>query len=255
MKTRIVYPQLWLDEKFAECKQSTKLLFCYLINNQYLGLSRYTRISNRQIAFDTGLNTVQIEEGKTELETLRWIFFKDDWMYHNHECAYVDYVRNQKVEASKEKEVKTVPDEIVRYFKDIYLNKIQTQFKQDLNRNHKSEIRNQKHKGIVKGNEFSTVDSLTSEVLKRLAQEMNISVTTASKKKLELEDYCRSTGKKYKDYYSTLRNWIRRDLEAGKITRQTVTNLPDAPEISEEQRQRNLARLQEIKSATGLRML
>ena len=80
----------------------------YLISNQYLGLSRYSRISDRKILFDTGLNNVQINEGKRELEELRWCFFKDEYVFHSHDCAYVDYFRNEKVGKAKEKE-RTTP--------------------------------------------------------------------------------------------------------------------------------------------------
>lgn len=151
MKTRIVYPQLWLDEKFYNCSLETKVLFNYLINNIYLGLSRYTRISDRKISFETGLNTDQIILAKGELEALRWCFFKGEWIYHNHNCAYVDYKRNANVEKSKENEVENVPYEIKRYFKECCLNGVQTAFTQKPETiNHKSEIRNREGDEIEK---------------------------------------------------------------------------------------------------------
>lgn len=155
MKTRIVYPQMWLDEKFAECKQSTKLLFLYLITNNYLGLSPYTHLNDRQIMFDTGLNSVQLEEGKRELEQLRWVYFKDGWLFHNHTCAYIDYVRNERVEQAKEAEVKQVPLDIAQYFNEICLNKVQTVLEQGSNLNHKSETIN--HKSEIKNNSLESV--------------------------------------------------------------------------------------------------
>jgi hypothetical protein len=126
MKTRIIYPQLWLDEKFASCKAETKLLFMYLITSPHLGLSVYSRISDRKILFDTGLNKVQTALGKKELEELRWCFFKDEWIFHNHKCAYVDYAQNDRVAKSKAAEIATVPEEIVQYFDQCCLNKVQT---------------------------------------------------------------------------------------------------------------------------------
>ncbi|MGI5828445.1 MAG: hypothetical protein ACOX6V_05495 [Patescibacteria group bacterium] len=140
MKTRIVYPQLWLDEKFATCSQATKLLFCYLINNLQLGLSRYTHISDRQIMFDTGLNSNQLETGKKELSNLKWCFFVPNWVYHNHSCAYVDYDGRDRVLESKEEEIAKVPTKVKEVFKGLI-----TGYEPVLN--HKSEIINKKSFG------------------------------------------------------------------------------------------------------------
>lgn len=167
MKTRIIYPQLWLDEKFAECKLATKLLFMYLISNQYLGLSRYSRISDRKILFDTGLNSVQLAEAKKELSSLRWCFFKDEWIFHNHECAYMDYNQNQRVLISKEKELSSVPSEIVEYFNQFCLNNIQTPLEQGSNLNHKSKIRNQKEGGVGETNTAQKLIDLFNREFKK----------------------------------------------------------------------------------------
>lgn len=166
MKSRIVYPQLWMDEKFAECKQTTKLLFMYLITNQSLGLSRYSRLSDRRMAFDTGLNTVQIKEAKTELENLHWCFFKEEWIYHNHDCAYVDYSRNAGTAVAKKKEIDGVPEEIKQYFNLICLNKVETEVEQSSNLNNKPETKNQKPMGSARGK--STDEAAPDPALKVL---------------------------------------------------------------------------------------
>lgn len=209
MKTRIVYPRLWLDEKFAECKTHTKLLFSYLINNNYLGLSRYTRISDRQIKFDLGLNSVQIDEAKKELEKIRWCFFKDDYVYHNHDCAYVDYFRNEKVGEAKEKEIEKIKPEIVSYFNQICLNKVQTQLEHGSNLNYKLETINKKQETI----KDKSINSLTDEFCAKVARNYDVSLATVLKKKNDLILYCRSNGKRYKDYQATLQMWIRKDLK------------------------------------------
>ncbi len=33
----------------------------------------------------------------------------------------------------------------------------------------------------------------------------------------EVDGYCESTGKKYKNYRATIQNWIRRDRQSGKL--------------------------------------
>lgn len=228
MKTRIVYPQLWLDEKFAECKQSTKLLFLYLITNNYLGLSIYTHLNDRQILFDTGLNSVQLEEGKKELESIRWVFFKDGWLFHNHKCAYVDYVRNEKVESAKQKEIITVPSELAQYFDEICLNKVQTEFKQRLHINHKPETINHKPETINQGgvggklvkDHKKEILGIPLEEKQKISDQYKVPLSFVESKADDLLNWHEENPKKNKkeNYIATLRNWVKRDALKIKTT-------------------------------------
>jgi len=132
VRTRIVYPQMWLDEKFAQCNLETKVLFCYLITSNQLGLTPYHHITDRQILFDTGLNLNQLKTGKKELTDLKWCFFTDNWVFHNHICAYVDYTGRDRVIEAKNQELKNIPDKVIHIF-----NPLITRYKPVLN--HKSE--------------------------------------------------------------------------------------------------------------------
>lgn len=138
MKTRIVYPQLWLDRNFKKCGLEAKVLFSFLINNPFLGLSRYSRIDDDQILFSTGLKPLQLEKAKQELQELKWCYFYNgEWIYHNHDCAYMEFTGNSKVEKAREKELIDVPSNV----KEV-INGLITGCKPNIN--HKSEIINQK---------------------------------------------------------------------------------------------------------------
>lgn len=119
MKSRIVIPYLWEDTEFYKCALETKVLFNYLINNTYLGLTRYSHINDRRIMFDTGLTNDQLEVGKRELGDLHWVLFFEDWQFHNHDCAYMDYFGNPTVMGSKEKELASIPKRIKEVFEGI----------------------------------------------------------------------------------------------------------------------------------------
>lgn len=141
MKTRIVYPQLWLDDKFAETSVQAKTLFFYLITCQANGLTRYLHVTNRQIMFDTGLTTSELEQAKKELEAIKWAFFTENWVYHAHFAAYVDYEGRDRVLEAKDAELQKVPQKVVDYF-----NGLITTYKPTLNHksktiNHKSETK------------------------------------------------------------------------------------------------------------------
>ena len=151
MKTRIVYPEMWEDTKFVSTSLETKVLFNYLINNIFIGLTRYTHINDRRIMFDTGLTPNQLETGKKELTELKWCYFYKDWVFHNHRCAYIDYQGQTKVMEAKKKEKNSVPRDVVRYFNEIVTpyQEVDNQLLTPLNHksetiNHKSEIINQK---------------------------------------------------------------------------------------------------------------
>lgn len=208
MKTRIVYPKLWLDDKFADCAQSTKLLFCYLINNNYLSLSPYLHITDRQIMFDTGIKANQLETGKKELTKLKWCLFTENWVFHNHKCAYIDYSGRDRVIASKEEEINNVPQEVKDLFKRLI-----TGYKPNIN--YKLETINKKleiNKEKIQKKDKS-IKSLDDEFCAKVARNYNVPLATVLKKKNDLILYCRSTGKKYKDYQATLQSWIRKDLK------------------------------------------
>jgi hypothetical protein len=137
MKTRITYPQLWLDTDFSECSVDAQLLCMFLITNPYLGLSRYSRISDRQITFHTSISGKRLEKAKQELQSMKWFFFEGEWIYHNHSIAYVDYEGRDRVMESKNEEIDKVPEEIKEVFKGLI-----TGLKPVLN--HKSKTINQK---------------------------------------------------------------------------------------------------------------
>lgn len=225
MKTRIVFPQLWLDEKFAACKLETKLLFCYLITNLQLNLSRYLHVTDRQIMFDTGLTFNQLETGRKELSQLKWCFFTENWVYHNHQCAYVDYGGRDRVTEAKEKEIALVPDKIKEVLKGLI-----TGYKPVLN--YKQEIINNKKEDVKEETKPSpsqaklpptSKDALvacTDLELWEVAKGMNLSLSTVKDKHEEIMEMIESGSlqKKYPDdkkTYFILRAWLRRDKKKG----------------------------------------
>lgn len=128
MKTRIVYPKLWLDENFSQTSCQSKTLFFYLITCNSNGLTRYLHITDRQIMFDTGLSVEELKQAKSELEAIKWVFFTKNWAFHAHFAAYVDYLGRDRVMEAKEKELDDIPENILKYF-----NQLITSYKPTLN--------------------------------------------------------------------------------------------------------------------------
>jgi len=208
MKTRIVYPQLWLDKNYKKCSLETKVLFSFLINNPFLGLSRYSRIDDEQICFSTGLKETQLEKAKSELQALKWCYFHGgEWIYHNHECAYMDFDGRDRVIEAKNKELANVPQVIKDVIKGFLTGSEPVL-------NPKPIIINQKPET---GESVREVDELNDAFCQKTALEMKIPASWVKKTCQAYQDYVKSTGKHYKSKQATVRNWLRRDIQSGKI--------------------------------------
>jgi len=187
MKTRITYPQLWLDTDFSECSVDAQLLCMFLITNPYLGLSRYSRISDRQITFHTNISGKRLEKAKQELQSMKWFFFEGEWIYHNHSIAYVDYEGRDRVIESKNDEISKVPEKIKEVF-----NGLITGFKPVLNHKPKTLNQKQETKGECEGkpDEATLTSSKSSS---KVASESDEAATDPALK--VLEQYNKTFGK------------------------------------------------------------
>lgn len=58
---------------------------------------------------------------------------------------------------------------------------------------------------------FNSIKTLTEDVLNAISQDYGVPVEFVANIREDLELYCGSTGKRYKDYNLTLRNWVKRD--------------------------------------------
>ena len=58
---------------------------------------------------------------------------------------------------------------------------------------------------------------ISHEDLVDITGSLSIDLAITQKRYETLKDYCLSNGKTYKDYKATLRNWLRRDIDDGKI--------------------------------------
>lgn len=94
------------------------------------------------------------------------------------------------------------------------------------------------------------IKDIDSAVINEIAKKYSVSTRSVEYLKEELELYCKSTGKQYKDYIATLQNWVRRALEVGKIKKDVTPKIDylaeyekPVKEISEDQRKQ----LEELK--------
>ena len=106
MKTRIVYPKRWNDRAYINTSKETKVVFEFLIGSDFIGLSPIQHVGDHLIAFFTHLTDQEVQNAKKELEQIKWCFFYKDWVFHNHDAAYVNYTGRDRVMKSKIQEVR-----------------------------------------------------------------------------------------------------------------------------------------------------
>ena len=88
---------------------------------------------------------------------------------------------------------------------------------------------------------------ISPEKIKEIATNYRISETSVSEVYQDLILYCKSKGKTYKNYEAALMGWLRRKMGEGKIKR-IINTLPVVDDLTPEERQVNLKRIEEIKS-------
>src|SRR3990167_618668 len=65
---------------------------------------------------------------------------------------------------------------------------------------------------LAKRNSFyKSIDMISDKELVEISSDYNLPLTFIKNTHDSLTNYCLSTGKKYKNYYATLRNWVKRD--------------------------------------------
>lgn len=82
----------------------------------------------------------------------------------------------------------------------------------DTPNNHKSIINNNIYiKGIKRDTLVKGVSKPSAEQMQEIAEKYQVPLYFVESKWEDVENYCQSTGKKYRDYVATLRNWVKRD--------------------------------------------
>lgn len=172
--------------------------------------------------FDTGLNSNQLVTAKEELSNLKWCFFTDNWVFHNHKCAYIDYDGRDRVLDSKEKEIALVPEKIKDLFKGLV-----TGYEPVLN--HKSKTINHKLE-IIKGGVGGI--EISDEKLVEISEMYQVPLAFVKSKLEDMvlwkEQQPNSAKLRGRNWEMTLRNWVKRDAvkifekQKGDPTRRVV---------------------------------
>lgn len=215
MKTRIVHTKIWKDTWFTSLPRASSLIFLYLITCETNNICGTFELPDRNIMFDTGTNSQELEQAKQDL--IGRVIFHEGWVHLVHNGKYNNYVTNSKMQTAYNKELLVIPSKVSEY-----ISKYDTSIDTSIHtpNNHKSKIIN--NKSII-----NNIYVSEEEILK-ISEDYTVPVAFVNSKLDDIRNYCKSTGKIYRDYPATLRNWVKRDAvkifekQKGDPTRRVV---------------------------------
>lgn len=204
MMSRILYTKLWKDEFVAELNPTEKLLFIYLITNERVNIIHCYEVSDREIAFDTGIDRGIIARSKEKFQEAGKISFYKNYVLLRNASKYESYT-GFKNETAKEKLLSLMSPDVLDWYTNVIDRGIDTPLMGSIN--HKSEIINQ-NKGVVKGKLEITED----EILE-IAMKYNVPVSFVRSKQDDVNNWvsekpARARGR---DLRKTLVVWVKKD--------------------------------------------
>jgi hypothetical protein len=220
VKTRVVQTKFWRDEFIGELSPTEKLLYLYLLTNEYVNIIHLYECPDKRIMFETGLNSEQLEKGKQDLQSGGKVFFKDGFVYLYNSNKYEDFT-GESNDTAKERLLSELSNDIRTWYIDIKERGVYTPQRGANNKN--TVISNKKQ--VIR--EYNNKEFLESEdLLNHLKEKFPSVLPSALKRETEnMIDWVVNAGKKGKknDYRAFARTWIRKSLD----------NLPKKPIVSD----------------------
>jgi hypothetical protein len=158
MKTRILETKFWKDAYVAGLTPEEKFLYLYFLLNERVNIIHCYEITDREVAFDTGIDRGIVETTKKKLEKDGKVAFRKDYVCLINAYKYESY-RGPKNEDAKKKLILQLGDEIAKWYRGIYTPLIGTI-------NHKSEIINHNTEIINIGK----VEKIKKEIREKLGK-------------------------------------------------------------------------------------
>lgn len=152
MKTRIVHTKIWKDQWFSSLSKEAKLLWQYLLTNEKINISGIYELSDREIVFDTSIDTSTLPSIKQEISEKA--VFMEGWVRIFNVDRYNKYRNSPLNELAYLKELSYVPADIRAFFQLPNDTSIDTSIY--TLRNKKSEIIDKKKEKEFEGKKPST---------------------------------------------------------------------------------------------------
>lgn len=222
MKTRIIHTRIWKDNYFHSLDRDERLVFLFLITNEGVNMSGIYELVDEEVCLWTGVTKEKLQDIKKTLMLGKKFFFKNGWVkIINHE-KYNKYGIGQKQQVAKERELENIPDFIKEIDTSIDTSMHTTPI---LDLNHKTKrnniyIRDRDKRGVgreekeiikIQPKNYRSLKNIQKEDIQDISDKYQVPISFVKSKLDDLELYCSSKGKRYKNYKSALMNWVKRD--------------------------------------------
>jgi hypothetical protein len=205
MKRRSLETRFWKDSYIQSLTSNGKLLFNYLLTNEYVNIIHIYELPESYIALETGITIKQIQDLKDKFHKDGKFLFKDSWIKIVNADKYEHYegLLNEK---AKENLLKIIPSHIIGYFNTPIDTCIDTQ--QKVSNNQYPITNNQQP--VTK---YSKIEDLKEEDFEDIAEKYQVPVSFVKSKYDDLINWHEKNPQKnyYKNYLSALRDWVKRD--------------------------------------------
>jgi hypothetical protein len=141
MKTRIIETKFWKDAYVAELSPIEKLLYLYFLTTERVNIIHCYEITDREISFDTGIDTPIIRVTKAKLAKDGKIAVYKDFVCLLNAYKYETY-RGPQNEEAKKKLIIQLGENVAKWYRGIYTPLIGTINNKSEIINNNTEVRN-----------------------------------------------------------------------------------------------------------------
>ena len=160
MKTRIFHTKFWTDPYIIGLSTKARCLYAYYITNDRIGLTGSYEVPQILVQMSTGLSVEEIQEFNKKFMDDGKIIFYGEWVCIVNASKYQAYTGSKNDEARKREDI-TIPLEVRGFFSKYTMHTLSETENSLINRNHKSEIINQKEETIEAGEKKFVADGNT----------------------------------------------------------------------------------------------
>ena len=196
MKTRILHTRFWQDQYISILSKVEKLVFVYLLTNERVNICGIYELPDKYICMDLDISTKELQSVKQKFQKDQRFIFHNGWVKIPKVEKYNSFLGEKNLIA-KEREMALVPSDLIGNTYPIDTS-IDTSIDTTLNHNQLSVINNK-------------IEDIKEEDISNISREYQVPEAFVRSKIDDIKNYTASTGKKYKDYVATLRNWVKRD--------------------------------------------
>lgn len=118
MNSRIFYSKLFKDEFYASLTLAEKNLFIYFLFNMHINIIHLYEVSKREILFDTGVTTEELENAKNKFQANKKLYFYKNYVYIANANRYQRYT-GERNQTAKETLFSQLPNDVLDWYYSI----------------------------------------------------------------------------------------------------------------------------------------